>query len=443
MGVNEASPEVEELGSRISELKESKGQLSRRIGDIRNSGNEAAEHDIASLVEELKVVSTELKLLQKRMKQQLRSSTKPTSAWKPGKPQVESAILNRQECEFKVVEAFPEEVTRATADYVLQHPASTIWHLPEVSEFIQNTYGHSCRYFYVLDSESEVRGVLPVSQLKSRLFGNFMVSVPYFNYGGVLADNQKIAGALVLAAERWRDSENAQHVELRHCSDLSLGLPQRKDKQTFWLPLPENSKELWDSFQPKLRAQIRKGEREISNVEIGGLELLDDFYRVFAHNMRDLGTPVYSKAFFQNLVETLGERARIVVVRINGEAAGCAILCCFGGRMEIPWASTLRKQNHTGVNMAMYWKALEYSVSIGCRLFDFGRCSKDTGTARFKQQWGASEIPLFWDYALSRGAEFPNLNPNNPKYRLLIAAWKRLPVWMSRLIGPGIVKYLP
>lgn len=443
MEVNEADLQVEELVDRIAQLKETKGKLSRRIGEIRKSGSQAADNDIAPMIDHLKVVSHELKSLQKRRKEQLNLTSGAISGWKPTEPVLQPAILTQPDCEFNVVAALPSEVNSATSGYVQRHPASAIWQLPEILEFIQNTYGHSCRYFYAVDSESKVRGVLPVTQLNSRLFGNFMVSVPYFNYGGVLADNQKVAEALVRSAERWRDAENAGHVELRNCEDLSLGLPQRTDKRAYWLPLPETSKELWDSFQPKVRAQVRKGEREISHVEIGSAELLDDFYQVFAHNMRDLGTPVYSKRFFQNLLEALSDRAKIVVVRIKGEAVGCAFLCLYRNTMEIPWASTLRKKNPTGVNMVMYWKVLEYAVSRSCRLFDFGRCSKDAGTAKFKQQWGASEISLHWGYALARGSELPELNPTNPKFRLLIATWKRLPVWLSRLVGPGVVKNLP
>jgi lipid II:glycine glycyltransferase (peptidoglycan interpeptide bridge formation enzyme) len=111
--------------------------------------------------------------------------------------------------------------------------------------------------------------------------------------------------------------------------------------------------------------------------------------------------------------------------------------------MEIPWASTLRSYNHTSINMIMYWKILEFAVQQGFEVFDFGRCSEDAGTYRFKQQWGAEPVKLYWDYLLPEGENLPKLNPNNPKFRVLIAVWQRLPVWLANLIAPRIVKALP
>jgi hypothetical protein len=149
------------------------------------------------------------------------------------------------------------------------------------------------------------------------------------------------------------------------------------------------------------------------------------------------------KAFFRNLLEHLGESARLVVVTLNGKPAGCAFLLTHADQMEIPWASTLREFNTMGINMFMYWKVLEHAVTSGYVVFDFGRCSKDAGTYRFKQQWGAQPIPMHWDYCLPEGDSLPELNPNNPKFKLLIAVWQRLPVWLTRLIGPPVVKNLP
>ncbi|MEX2475902.1 GNAT family N-acetyltransferase, partial [Marinobacter sp.] len=192
-----------------------------------------------------------------------------------------------------------------------------------------------------------------------------------------------------------------------------------------------------------IRAQIRRGERELTEYKVGGEELLDAFYRVFAINMRDLGTPVYGKDFFRNLLRALPKQSWLVVVRVDNHAVGCAFLTGYRGRMEIPWASTLRSHNHTGVNRAMYWHILQFAIERGYGVFDFGRCSESSGTYRFKQQWGAQPLPLCWDYLLPEGGRLPALTPDNPKFRLLIAAWQRLPVWLANLIGPHIVKDLP
>lgn len=439
MGMQEATPAQTELRERIEALKVTKGRLSRQIGEARKAGD-----DCDPLISELQGISTELKALQKSLKKQLNQSVAPSQAWQPAEPFIPEAILDHPESPFEVARLSDNpEARESVQGYLRQHPAVSLWHTPEVSEFITETCRHDHQYLVARGTDGQVRGVLPVVQQTSRLFGNFMVSVPYFNYGGVLADNRAIAKALMATAEQWREAQDSAHVELRHIRDEFPQLPKRTEKITWWLPLPKDATDLWNSFQPKVRAQVRRGERDVSGIDVGGVELLDDFYSVFARNMRDLGTPVYGKAFFANLLRTLGDRATLVVARIHGKPAGCAFLTGFGNRMEIPWASTLREHNHTGINMAMYWKVLQLAVEQGFALFDFGRCSRDAGTARFKQQWGAYPLPLHWHYCLPEGGELPALNPDNPKFRILIAVWKRLPVWLTRIIGPMIVRNLP
>lgn len=439
MELQEATPTHTELRDRVDVLKAAKGRLSRQIGQARKAGN-----DCDSLVAELQSISTELKTLQKSLKKQLNQPKSAEQPWQPEAPHIPEAVLGQPDSAFEVALLSERPEARVyVEEYVQRHPAGSLWHIPDVSKFITETCNHSHQYFFAMDTDGHIRGVLPVVKQKSRLFGNFMVSVPYFNYGGVLADNRVIAQALVKNADQWREEQGSTHVELRHIQDEFSHLAKRTDKMTWWLPLPRDVKALWQSFQPKVRAQVRRGEREISGIDVGGAELLDDFYTVFARNMRDLGTPVYGKAFFANLLKTLGNRATLVVARINGKPTGCAFLTHFGNRMEIPWASTLREHNQTGVNMAMYWKVLQQAIEQGHELFDFGRCSRDAGTARFKQQWGAYPVPLHWHYCLLEGGGLPGLNPNNPKFQLMIAVWKRLPVWATRIIGPLIVRNLP
>jgi FemAB-related protein (PEP-CTERM system-associated) len=430
-------PGLEASKARLDELKSAKGRLSRLVGEARKSGTNADE-----LIAELQQVSSEIKLLQKQVKKQLNGAL-PQEKWAPRPITIPSAIGNTTTVQAVAVEPCADSDMQHAEAYVARHPAASVWHRPGVSSFITRTYGHNTRYLCAYDDAGGIVGVLPLVQLNSRLFGNFLVSMPYFNYGGVLADHPDIAQKLIGEGEQWRQRLGAGHLEMRFCQDNELGLPQRKDKVTFWLPLPSKAEELWDSFQPKLRAQIRRGEREMDGFTIGGRELLDEFYRVFAINMRDLGTPVYGKDFFRNLLDTLDGQAWLVVARIDGQAVGCAFLTGYKGRMEIPWASTLRKYNHTSINMIMYWKILEFAVQQGFEVFDFGRCSHDAGTYRFKQQWGSQPLTLHWDYLLPEGEALPALNPNNPKFRLLIAVWQRLPVWVTTLLGPHIVKVLP
>ncbi|MBZ2167846.1 FemAB family XrtA/PEP-CTERM system-associated protein [Marinobacter sp. F4216] len=436
MQLESVSNPHEELESRLSFLQEENKRLGRLVDKARESTAPAED-----LLGELQRNIKEIKALKKRVKQNQNKSIE--KSWSPPKISVPQAILNQSVTEPLEVKVASHEHSLPIDQYVAGHPAGSIWHSTAVTSFIGATCKHQIRYFLAIDKRDQVVGVLPVTQMNSYLFGNFMVSVPYFNYGGVLADNGDVARKLIQAADCWRAEMQSKHMELRHFGDSGLGLRQRSHKVTFWLPLPTNPRDLWDSFRPKLRAQIRRGQRESIEFSIGGAEFLDEFYRVFAINMRDLGTPVYGRPFFRNLLDSLGNNVWLVIGRRNGKAVTCAFLTGSGDRMEIPWASSLRRVSQTGANMAMYWRILEFAMEQGFRYFDFGRCSPESGTYKFKRQWGAQELSMHWDYVLPEGGELPALNPDNPKFKMVIEVWRRLPVWITRLIGPKIVNSLP
>lgn len=422
---------------RLEQLRIIKGSLGRRVSEARQAGNLSD-----GLMQEFRSVSAEIKTLQKLLKGQLKQAT-GEERWAPPEIIPDCAILDRSVQGPLHVEVCDGGVLAAADAYVLGHPASSLWHRPVITAFIDQTYGHPTRMLGAFSDAGEFVGILTLVQLKSRLFGNFIVSVPYFNYGGLLADNRMVAEALIDAANQWRHQKSASHLELRHVRHLALELPQRTNKLSFWLPLPKTASELWGSFKPKLRAQIRRGEREMVSFALGGPEYLDDFYRVFSENMRDLGTPVYGRQFFRDLMRYLPGQTWLVVVKLDRKAVGCAFLARHRDRLEIPWASALRSVGHTGINMFMYWKILEFAIGQGVKVFDFGRCTENAGTYHFKKQWGAQPIPLHWDYVLAAKQRLPGLNPENPRYRLLIEAWKRLPVWVANLLGPAIVRKLP
>ena len=211
-----------------------------------------------------------------------------------------------------------------------------------------------------------------------------------------------------------------------------------------WLALPSTAEELMASFKAKLRSQIRKGEKNNLRVRIGTTALLDDFYTVFARNMRDLGTPVYGRALFRSILDAFPESARIVVVTDDkGKPLAGGFLLGYRDRIEIPWASSLREYNHLQANMWLYWNCLQYACECGYRFFDFGRSTRGESTFKFKEQWGAQPVPHYWHYHLEGGRELPGLNLRNPKFSLAIQVWQRLPLALTRLLGPFIVKHLP
>jgi FemAB-related protein (PEP-CTERM system-associated) len=206
--------------------------------------------------------------------------------------------------------------------------------------------------------------------------------------------------------------------------------------------LPESAETLHRQLPSKLRSQIKRPLREGAACVSGGRELLDEFYRVFARNMRDLGTPVYPKRFFSAILEQF-PHARLLVVRLANAPVASGMVIGHRDTLEIPWASSLRSANALGVNMLLYWEALSCACAQGYRRFDFGRSTPDSGTYRFKRQWGAQPLQLYWHYWLRNRTEPPRLNPSNPRYRLAVSAWQHLPLPLANVLGPLIVRYLP
>ena len=289
--------------------------------------------------------------------------------------------------------------------------------------------------------------MLPLVRQRSRLFGDFLTSLPFLNYAGALADSITMEDELMRAAGRLGERLGVQHVEFRDMAPRS-GWPCRDDKVSMKLALPDDPAVLLTALGSKLRAQIRRPERESATVELcsgaaGASRLIDDFYAVFAHNMRDVGTPVYTKRWFAAICADFADQVTISVARIRGRPVGAAFLMRHRQTMEVPWASTRRAANPSGINMLLYWRHLVYAMNEGCRVFDFGRSTRDAGTYRFKQQWGAQPTPLYWHYWLREGAQLPQLNPDNPRFRRAITAWQQLPVWVTRIVGPPIVRAIP
>lgn len=325
-------------------------------------------------------------------------------------------------------------------DYASKH--GTIYHMTCWASIIKKVFSHDTYYFYALDDKDNVCGLLPVVHLSSMLFGKFLVSMPYFNYGGVVADNTKIRALLIDSAIEIATELNADHIEFRGTERID-DLPVREDKVNMILELPDNLDLLGVQIGSKKRSQVRRPLRDGVISVCGGPELLDRFYDVFSENMRDLGTPVYPKIFFKEILDHFPDSTQIVILQKDTKSISAAFLIGFKDTLEIPWASTLRKYNSFSPNMLLYWEVLTYAINNKYKIFDFGRSSIDSGTYRFKKQWGAKPLQLYWHYWVKEGGAIPQLNPNNPKYKLMIDIWKRMPLWATNLVGPKIVKNLP
>ena len=297
-------------------------------------------------------------------------------------------------------------------------------------------------YLAAFANDGSIVGVLPLVRLKSLLFGDFLISVPFFNYGGSISNGPEVRKELFKEAAELGAAIGVDHIESRELSPFPEW-PGRTDKVAMILELPDSEDELSKSLGSKRRSQIRRPLREDPRTRKGGSELIGEFYAVFSRNMRDLGTPVYSKKMFRDLVDRFSENCEIIVIDIGGVPAAAAFLIHANNMTEIPWASTVRKFNPVSINMLLYWEALRSAIAAGSKRFDFGRSTVDTGTYRFKKQWGAKPTQFHWHYWLGSSDELPGLNPHSGKYDIAIKVWRHLPLSITRVIGPSIVKHLP
>jgi len=346
--------------------------------------------------------------------------------------------------EIKIIPANEsKDIREAWNNYVEQHEKSQLYHLFEWKSVIQKSFSHDACYFYAVENSNKWKGILPLIHINSLLFGNYAVSLPFFNHGGMLADDVNTEQALLDAAINYFRDKKTTHFELRCDDQKQFKLPVKKSKISMFLDFPPSPEDLFKSFPSKLRSQIRRPEKENMHFKSGGLELLEDFYKVFSVNMRDLGTPVYSKKLFANILKAFPKKSWLGVVYSKNIPVAAGFIIGYKKMMEIPWASSLRKYNRFSPNMMLYWHMLKLAMENGFKVFDFGRCTPGEGTYKFKKQWGAREHQLYWYYWLKKGDALPEMNPDNPKYKLAIGLWQKLPVWITKIIGPSIVKNLP
>lgn len=354
------------------------------------------------------------------------------------------AQLDNQQCwgadiritlhEFAQVADWPEFVNRNKTSLPSHNPA---W-----AGVIAQTFGHASFILCARSAAGALLGGVPFTVFSSPLFGKFAVSMPYLNYGGVVSEYTDVCLSLMQALEGVRAQLNLRHIEIRSIHD-GLGENPSTKKASMLLQLPSDEAALDKMLGSKVRAQYKKAEEFAPSCRIGKKELLDDFYKVFAHNMRDLGTPVYAKQWFGNIINNHELDAHVIVVYVNTTPVSCGFLVKQGALMEIPWASTLKSANKYNTNMWMYRQILSFAIQQGCSYFDFGRSTLDAGTYKFKKQWGAEPCQNYWYCILPPNTPKPELNPDNPKLKIFVALWKWLPLWLANLLGPHIIKGIP
>jgi len=322
--------------------------------------------------------------------------------------------------------------------FVEASPDGTFFHLSGWREVISKAFGHRTHFFFA-DHGGEVVGVLPLVHVRSALFGNALISTPFCVYGGAVAESQQAREALEQAAVQRAHELRVDYLELRNRENRP-GWPTKELYVTFRKEIFADEEENLKAIPRKQRAMVRKGIQAGLASEIDAD--IDRFFTAYATSVRNLGTPVFPRRYFALLKKVFGERCELLIVS-KGEQTVCAVMNFYFRNEVLPYyggGGDMARQLKG--NDFMYWEVMRRAAQRGVGVFDYGRSKKDTGSYHFKRNWGFEPVPLFYQYHLVKMTRIPDVNPANPKYRLFISAWKRLPLPLANALGPLLSRSL-
>jgi FemAB-related protein (PEP-CTERM system-associated) len=314
---------------------------------------------------------------------------------------------------------------------------------------VERVWGHRSHSIYA-EQDGRVVGVLPVFHVANSPlgapFGARLVSTPNAVYGGVVAEGEDVRGLLIDAAKSLAGKLRVDYLELRGARGVDPSPPVWRRQNlyvTFERPITKDEDALMKSFPRDVRRMIRLGSKFGLSSQLGREELLDDFYAAYAASLRRLGTPAFPKRLFAEFLREFPGASDILLIRQGGRVAGAVMSFYFRGAVAPYYGGAYPEFHGAGVNNFMYWELMCSAARRGHSSFDFGRSKRGSGSYEFKRGWGMTETALPYAFLLLGAKRMPELNPMNPKFKLMIETWKRLPLGFTKLIGPMIVKYLP
>ena len=320
-------------------------------------------------------------------------------------------------------------------EYVRATPGSQFGQLIGWKELLEESFAVTPRY-WIAERDGRVCGILPL--FEKRWPRGTLFSVP----GGLLAEDEEVAAALLVPALDQLRSGRLDYLELRDQLRAWPGLSSSDEHVTLVLELCPDPDAQWKAFDAKLRNQIRKGQRAGFTVRWGH-DRVAQFHQVLLENMRDLGTPVRSRRYYQRALEKLGAAAEILVIEHGGAPAGAMFLVTHRDTAYDPWASSLRRYLADCPNQVLYWEALRWTMEHGLRFFDLGRSQRNSGTFNFKRQWGARVVQLYYQYALGRRRQIPTLADQKHSLGPAVRIWKRLPLPLADVLGERVRRLFP
>ncbi|UCV17331.1 FemAB family XrtA/PEP-CTERM system-associated protein [Ferribacterium limneticum] len=324
--------------------------------------------------------------------------------------------------------------------FVLACPEATFFHRAAWQGVLRDVFRHPT-YFLYAEQDGEILGVLPLAHIKSRLFGNSLIALPFAVYGGVAASSPEAATALEQEAQALARRLDVDHLEFRNTSLRHADWPTQDLYVTFRKAiLPEVEANML-AIPRKQRAMVRKG---INNGLTSTVDRKSDrFFKLFADNVHRHGTPALPKLYFDTLLQVFGDDCEILTVTTSeGEPLSSVLSFYFRDEVLPYYAGDDEAARNFAANDFKYWELMRRSCERGIKIFDYGRSKVGTGPYSFKKNWGFEPQPLHYEYCLYKRDSIPQNNPNNAKYKLLIETWRRMPVSLANFIGPHIVRNL-
>jgi FemAB-related protein (PEP-CTERM system-associated) len=324
-------------------------------------------------------------------------------------------------------------------EFVAACPDATFFHRAGWKTVIERAFGHRATFLYA-EADGKIEGVLPLAEVRSFLFGHSLVSLPFCVYGGVAAASDQARRALDEAAVVLAEKLGVGHLEYRSIAPRHADWAHSDLYVTFRRPIDPDPEKNMNAIPRKQRAMVRKGIKAglKSEIEDG----VDRFFAAYSHSVHRLGTPVFSKRYFEVLREVFARDSEVQTITVEGKLVASVLSFYFRDEVLPYYAGGMDIARDVAGNDFMYWELTRRAAERGLKVFDFGRSKKGTGSFDFKKNWGFEPQPLHYEYRLVKAASVPEVNPLNPKYQLAIKAWQRMPLALANLIGPYIARDL-
>jgi FemAB-related protein (PEP-CTERM system-associated) len=324
--------------------------------------------------------------------------------------------------------------------FIFRCPQATFFHRVGWREVIEVVFHHRCHYLYA-ERAGEIVGVLPLAEVKSVLFGHAVRSLPFCVYGGAAVTDEAATPMLHAAARLVAHRLGASCLELRNRAPGTPDWPCQDLYVTFRKELLPEAEANMAAIPRKQRAMVRKGIKNRLSAQLD--TSTDRFFALYADNVHRHGTPGLPQRYFDALARVFGRACEILtVVDPSGVPISSVLSFYFRDEVLPYYAGDHIRARELAANDFKYWELMRLASARGVRFFDFGRSKRGSGSFDFKKNWGFDPKPLHYEYCLFKGSAIPQNNPLNPKYRVLVALWKRLPIGLANAIGPYVVRSL-